>query len=472
MSALARLMIAAAGSGCGKTSVTCALLSCLQTRSVPVSAFKCGPDYIDPLFHQEVLGLSGCNLDLFLSDESTVRGLMAHYSAKTQLAVIEGVMGYYDGIGGTTDMASSYDLANATQTPVLLLVDPRGMSLSLAALIAGFRDFRQPSHIAGVLLNHCSEALYTLLRPVIEEQVGLKVFGYLPDDPEFAWESRHLGLDLRQRQAAWEGMQRMAAQMERTVDVNGLLAVARSAPPLEPGNNPLSAPLWASKGEKPVWGMSQASTEVKPQIAVAMDEAFCFIYRENIDMLRTQGAEIVPFSPLRDQTLPDGVGGLYLCGGYPESYAAALAENETMRHSIREAAMSGLPTIAECGGFLYLQQTLEGEDGEMYPMVGLLDGVGMRSRGARRFGYLNMTARRDSLFATIGESWRAHEFHYWDCDRNGMDFDCAKPLRDLRWHAGYAQGRLLAGFPHLYFPGAPQIAARFVRLAKQGADGE
>lgn len=454
MASLARLMIAGPSSGSGKTSVTCALLRCLQKRTLAVSAFKCGPDYIDPLFHREVLGLSGCNLDLFLSDESTVRGLLSHYAKGSQVAVIEGVMGYYDGMGGHTHMASSYDLARATQTPVVLLVTPKGMSLSLAAFLQGFRDFRSPSHIAGVIFNRCSASLHQLLAPIVEKESGLRVLGYLPENAAFTWQSRHLGLRLDAMKQTRSSIEQMAAQMESTLDMDGLLELAQSAGQMEPGFDPIAA-------------LRDVSGGIRPRIAVAQDEAFCFAYRENLDALVALGAEIAPFSPLRDPAPPEGVGGLYLPGGYPEVYAAALAENQPMRHKLRQAIAEGLPTVAECGGFLYLQQELEGEDGQRYPMLGLLDGVGERNEGLRRFGYLTMTARRDSAYAVIGESWRAHEFHHWDCDRNGRDFDCNKPLRDLRWQCGYAQGKLLAGFPHLYFVSSPQLATRFVRLAAE-----
>ena len=348
-----RLMLAAPASGSGKTALTCALLCALSRRGLNPCAFKCGPDYIDPMFHRTVLGVESHNLDLFLSDESTVRRLAARYEQGHDAAVFEGVMGFYDGGGGMTDRASAWHLADTLSLPVLLVLRPKGASLTLAAQVKGMLSFRQPSHLAGILLSDCSPMLAKSLTPMLEQETGLPVLGGLPHMAEAQFESRHLGLytageigDLSER------IGKMADELEKNADLSRLLALCRTQ---EPDVTPFPAP-----------------PEPFARIAVARDEAFCFCYEETLDALRDAGAEIIFFSPLHDPSLPENVGGLYLPGGYPELYAGALSDNVSMRESIRQAAENGLPTVAECGGFLYLGQQLEDETGQLLPMAGLL----------------------------------------------------------------------------------------------------
>ena len=319
---LPRILIAAPRSGGGKTTFVCGLLRLLQKKGLSPTPFKCGPDFIDPLFHRELLGLSGANLDLFFTGEETVRGLLARYGKGHDLAVLEGVMGYYDGVGGTTETAGSYDLARATDTPVLLVLDARGVSLSLAAEVKGFLSFRTPSRIAGLFLNRCSASLHTLLAPVLERETGLPVLGYLPPDDAVSLESRHLGLVTPEDvQGLPEKLDRLAETLERSFDLERLLAVAKSAPPLE---NRLVTHAPVHSG-------------LPLRLAVARDRAFCFYYRENLDLLRELGAEPVFFSPLTDRALPENCDGLYLGGGYPELWLGQLAENRPMLESVRFA---------------------------------------------------------------------------------------------------------------------------------------
>ncbi|NCB64042.1 MAG: cobyrinate a,c-diamide synthase [Clostridia bacterium] len=312
-----RLLLCAPASGGGKTTVTCALLQAYLDRGTQPVAFKCGPDYIDPMFHSEVIGAKSRNLDLFFLGKDLTRALLRENGAGGGLSLIEGVMGYYDGVGMSTE-ASAYDLAQATETPAVLVLDARGRALSAAALVKGFLDFRPDSGIKGVLLNRVSPMLYPRLKECIERETGVRVFGYLPDLPDCALESRHLGLvtaaevaDLREKLAL------LSAQVQKTVDLDGLLALAASAPDLGPGEEP----------ERPV-------TDRKPKIAVARDKAFCFYYADGLAYLEALGAELVPFSPMADAALPADVGGLYLGGGYPELYASALAQNQPMLESI------------------------------------------------------------------------------------------------------------------------------------------
>lgn len=440
-----RLLLAAPASGSGKTTVAMGLLAALRSSGMRPAAFKCGPDYIDPMFHREVLGIPGRNLDLFFTEEDVARGLLAQGSRDAGFALLEGVMGFYDGVGGT-DQASSWRLASATETPVVLVLRPRGAFLSLAALVNGFVRFREKSLIHGILLNQCGERLFAKLAPMLEKETGIRVYGHIPDLPEATMESRHLGLvtpdgvrGLRGKVAA------LAESMRETVDVDGLVRLAGNAPPLE-ATLPEIVPC----------------AETPAAIAVARDEAFCFYYEENFDLLRSLGADLVFFSPLRDARLPDGVNGLYLGGGYPELHAGELSQNASMRKSIRAAVADGMPTLAECGGFLYLQERLAGPDGAAHSMVGALAGTGRDAGRLVRFGYLEMKSDRDFLLAPAGGAIRAHEFHRWDTDANGADCIGKKHADASEWRFGVAGPGLYAGFPHVYFWNEPNMAKRFV----------
>ncbi len=440
------LLAAAPASGSGKTAVTCGLLAALAKRGLSPCAFKCGPDYIDPMFHRSVLGVESHNLDLFLCGEQRLRDLYERHASGHGAAVCEGVMGFYNGVGGSTTQASPWHLASVLALPVLLVVRPKGSSLTLAAQIKGLCDFRENSRIRGLFLNDCSPMLFRSLAPMLERETGLPVLGYLPHMEEAAIESRHLGLytageiqDLRQR------VDVLAQKLEETADLDLLLK-------LFGGRERESAP-------KPT------PVAVKARIAVARDKAFCFLYEETLEALRDAGAELVEFSPLVDRALPEGIGGLYLPGGYPELYAAQLSQNQAMRDAVKQAVLRGLPTVAECGGFLYLGQSLEDGTGIPYPMVGVLPGNGMKGERLVRFGYAHVTAKEDSLLFSKGESVPVHEFHYWDSTQNGENFQVEKPVSGRSWQGGFGTKSLYAGFPHLYFWGEPWLGERFVEAA-------
>ena len=361
-------------------------------------------------------------------------------------------MGFYDGLGGVSDTASAWHLADTLGLPVLLVVQPRGASLTLAAQINGLKQFRTPSHLAGILLNDCAPHLYALLAPMLERETGLPVLGYLPHLPDAALESRHLGLktageiaDLQQK------ISRMADAL--VVDWEKLSALTECAEPLDSAERlPLEGKL-----------SPKVTDEVHPRIAVAKDKAFCFSYAETLEALERAGAELCWFSPLQDHALPERIGGLYLPGGYPELHAAALSANKTMLQSVKNAIESGLPTAAECGGFLYLGQTLEDSAGKSYPMAGVLPGQGVRVGRLVRFGYAALTAKADSMLFQKGESIPVREFHHWDSTANGADFTAAKS-NGKTWDCGFANEHFYAGFPHLYWAGTA-LPRRFVDAA-------
>ena len=436
-----RLVLAGTNSGCGKTTVTCAILQALKDRGLHPAAFKCGPDYIDPMFHSRIIGAKSGNLDLFFFSENTARYLLRKNSRGCDVSIIEGVMGFYDGLGLTTTAASTYEAAAVTDSPVVLIVNARGMSLSVLAQIQGFLTLYPDNHIRGVILNRCSPMTYPALAQAITRRFSLIMLGYLPELPACSLESRHLGLvtadeveDLQDR------LGRLAVQAEKSLDLAALLQLAASAPPLE------CTPVRLPRQEKPV------------RIAVARDRAFCFYYEDSLDALRELGAELIPFSPLSDSKLPERIQGLYLGGGYPELYAAALSANSAMRRQIRSALERDLPCIAECGGFMYLTQAIGDRE-----MVGYLPGTCFDAGRLTRFGYVTLTDPQQP-----GLSLPAHEFHHWDCTAPGEAFQ-ARKQSGRTWRCGYRNDHFYAGFPHFHFYACPDAAVRFYQACiKEG----
>lgn len=446
-------MIAAVGSGSGKTFITCGLLRLLSRRGLTVHSFKCGPDYIDPMFHSRILGIPCRNLDPYFTDRETARYLYGRDRGERDIAVVEGVMGYYDGIG-QTESGSSYELAQAIGVPVILVVPCKGMGMSAAAVIKGFLDFRGNSGIAGVILNQASERAYPGLKAAVEQNCGVPVLGYVPVKKEMAVGSRHLGLitpdqveDLQLR------IDSLADVLEQTLEIGQLLKISRGADTAQKDKN---SP--GRSGTDLDWLRSR---HVK--IAIAKDEAFCFLYQDNLRMLQELGAEFLFFSPLRDAAVPAGASGLILPGGYPEIYAQRLSENRNMLKSIRDALDRKMPTLAECGGFLYLHDSLEDENGQAYPMAGVLAGKAYKTGHLTRFGYIELTAKRDQMLFRAGEKIRSHEFHYWDSETCGTDCHATKASGQGEWDCVHGRDYLYAGFPHIYFYGNPAAAVRFVQ---------
>ena len=446
-----RLLLCAPVSGGGKTTVTCALLQALVNRGVKPAAFKCGPDYIDPLFHSEIIGARSRSLDLFFLSEETARYLLERGGREAGLALIEGAMGYYDGVA-MSSQASAYHLARATQTPAVLVADGRGSALTAAAVIQGLKNFRADSGIRGVIFNRVSPMLYPRLKACVEEETGLRVYGYLPNLPGCTLKSRHLGLvtagevaDLKEK------LQALAAQAEQTIDLDGLLALAATAPDLNAAPPPLPEPV-----------------EGAPVIAVARDRAFCFYYADGLELLEAMGARLAEFSPLADKALPRGTCGLYLGGGYPEEFARELAANHSLLGEIRQKILRGLPTVAECGGFLYLHRCLSGADGQYdWRMAGVFSGRAANTGKLSRFGYVTLTAKKDGLLCHAGESFPAHEFHYWDSTGPGEDFRAQKPQSGRGWDCGWHSPTLYAGFPHFHFWARPELARNFAAAARR-----
>ena len=430
-----RLLFAAPKSGSGKTMVVCGMIAAMKKRGKKVAAFKCGPDYIDPMFHRKVLGVESGNLDTYFTEEDTTRYIFYKEAQDADIAFLEGVMGYYDGLGGQSPKGSTYDVGKVTKTPVILIVDGKGASVSLAAVIKGMIEYRKDSNIQGILLNQVSSGYYDRIREVIERECKVKVLGYLPQLKHLEIPSRHLGLVSPEEITAFgQWANQVAKELERTVDMEELIKIAESVEESEINRRNFHIPV----------------LEHKVKLAVARDEAFSFYYRENVEVLEIMGADLVYFSPLHDKELPKEIDGLVLWGGYPEKYARELEKNEGMRKDIFNICKSGLPCIAECGGFLYLQQTLEGENGRNYQMAGVLKGEGYRTQKLSRFGYMEAVNEVNGIVQK-GEKIKGHEFHYWDCTDNGEAFLAKKPLGKKSYRCMINTSNLLAGFPHLYY---------------------
>lgn len=445
-----KIMFAAMASDSGKTSVTCGMLALLARRGLDPCAFKCGPDYIDPMFHRSVIGVPSHNIDLYMCSKDLARQMFNRYSAGHGAAVVEGVMGYYDGLSGTSIKASACDVAETMGLPVFLVVRPKGTALTLAAQIKGMVEFRKPTHIRGIILNDSSEMYCKQMSGVIESQTGVPVIGYIPHVEGAEFKSRHLGLytageidDLTAR------ISKLADAMEQGINIDRLISLSTDeddpVPPAVPQNKAEHAPI----------------------IAVAKDEAFNFIYEETIDTLRDHGAQIRYFSPVHDQAVPQGASGIYIPGGYPELYCTELEKNSSMRESIKTSILSGMPVVAECGGFLYLGKRLADRDGVFHDMAGVLPGEAKDSGHLARFGYAELSPVKDNMLLKQGETVSVHEFHYWDSTENGHDLVAGKSLTGRKWECGFARDTIYAGFPHLYMAGYPFMAERFVEAARR-----
>ena len=444
-----RILIAAPASGSGKTMITCGLLQALCDRGLRVSSFKCGPDYIDPMFHEKVIGTKSGNLDLFFAPPDTLRRLFLRNSAGTEISVIEGVMGYYDGLGAATETASSYDVARSLAAPTVLIVNARGQSLSALATLEGFLRYRPDSGIRGVIFNQMSQHIFAQLQEQVRD-LGVEPLGYVPKAEDMVIESRHLGLvtpgeiaDLSAR------LKKLSALLETTIDFDALLRLADAAPALEAEPEPERAQFPGAR------------------VAVARDEAFCFFYRDNLALLEQMGAQLLYFSPIHDSRLPEGANGLLLVGGYPELYGKALSENTSMLESVRAALAAGLPCLAECGGFLYLHRELEDMEGNFWPQVGFIEARAWRTKKLGRFGYITLSADAGTPLLPKGETVRGHEFHYFESGDNGADFTAEKPITGKRWQCVHAAGASMAGFPHLFYESNPHIAERFLRACAE-----
>lgn len=449
------IMIAATGSGCGKTTITCALLAAMKNKGLKTRAFKCGPDYIDPMFHKKVIGIPSKNLDLFLAGQQLVRE--SFYAGNdSDISIVEGVMGLYDGIDSSDNAGSSYDLACKLDIPVILIVNAHGMGRSLLAVIKGFQSMDKDKRIKGIILNNISAIYYETIKVLIEKELDVKVMGYFPKLTEGTFESRYLGLKMPDEIDEIKDQINAAADIaSKTIDIDGLMDLGK--------NNEDESFL-----NKDIH-QAEADPAKKVRIAVARDEAFCFFYEDNLEILKKLGAELIEFSPIRDKMLPENVDGLILGGGYPELYAEEISKNKSMRESIAKAIKSGIPSLAECGGFMYLHESIIVE-GTEYDMVGLINGSCEKKSRLVRFGYLNIEEKECNFMKGQDRSLRGHEFHYYDSTCNGEDAVSTKPVGNRSWEAAHIAENHWWGFAHLYYPSNIEFAKAFIDKCRGGRD--
>lgn len=446
-------VLAGTGSGCGKTTVTLGLLSALKQRGLRVQPFKVGPDYLDTAWHSAVTGVASRNLDSFMLPELTLNALFSAHMQTADVAVIEGVMGLYDGFGTDPHYCSSAALARQLGVPVILLVDGKAVSTSIAATVMGFQHFDPSLNIAGVIVNRVnSDAHFQLLKHAIETYCAIPALGYVPVTHGVALPERHLGLvTARESTVESQPWRDFADRLEQTLDIDRLLAIT----PL----NALPHGVWPDMPQ-----LGEGLT-----LALADDEAFNFYYPDNLMLLEQAGVRIVRFSPLHDQTLPD-CELLWLGGGYPELHAAALAANQPMLAQIRAAHRRGVAIYAECGGLMYLGSTLTDAHGSVHEMAGIIPGHSQMGARLTRFGYCEARALQQTLLAAPGDVLRGHEFHYSDFTPECDALLACHKTRDgqtlKRWQGGWQSGNTFASYLHLHFAQRPQMLEHWFRAAR------
>ncbi len=449
-------ILAGTGSGCGKTTVTLGLLSLLKNRGMRVQPCKVGPDYLDTGWHTAVCGTASRNLDSFMLPEPVLNALFCERMQQADIAVIEGVMGLYDGYGTDPNYCSTAAMAKQLGCPVILLVDGKAVSTSIAATVMGFQHFDPSLNIAGVIVNRVnSESHYQLLKSAIERYCALPVLGYVPRMDGVALPERHLGLvTARESVVNQQPWQDFADTLERTLDITQLLAVSR-LPALPAGECP-ARPLPESGA-----GLT---------LALADDEAFNFYYPDNLALLERCGVNIVRFSPLHDRDLP-ACQMIWLGGGYPEIHAAALAANTTMLAQLRAAHQRGVAIYAECGGLMYLGTSLTDARGEVHRMADIIPGHSQMSSRLTRFGYCEAQATRQTLLAAPGELLRGHEFHYSDFTPDTPAVLACRKVRDgmtlLEWSGGWQVGNTFASYLHVHFAQRPAMLKHWLTAARE-----
>lgn len=444
-----RIMIAAAKSGSGKTLLTCALLESLKRRKICTAVFKCGPDYIDPMFHKKIIGVPSYNIDSFFSNKEQLRSLFLDNKREADISLLEGVMGLFDGLGGIKEEGSAYHIASILKTPIILVIDVHGMGRSVIPLISGFLKYDREKLICGVILNRTSKNFYETIKPVIEEELGISLFGFYPNRKDIHLKSRHLGLKMpNEIYDLKEQIGKAAECLEASVEVERIIAAAKAAEKLDYNKRVTLKHIDTVK------------------IGIAQDDAFCFYYEDNLRLLEEAGAELMPFSPIKDKALPDGICGILLGGGYPELFAKSLSENKKMKIAVRSAINTGIPSIAECGGFMYLHEQIENTQGECYPMCGVLRGKCYDTGKLVRFGYVEIMEKQ-KYFLQRNASIRGHEFHYYDSTSNGDCCITVKPVSGKEGTCIHEGENYWWGFPHIYYPSCPQFAVHFVMKAKK-----
>jgi cobyrinic acid a,c-diamide synthase len=448
-----RLVIGGSASGIGKTSITVGLVRALRQRGLKVAVFKCGPDYLDPSYHVRAAGRVSHNLDSWMMGRQAVLGTFGRACADADIALIEGMMGLFDGASSVSEEGSTAELAKWLSAPVVLVVDAAGIARTLAAIVYGFTEFDRALRIAGVLCNRLgSQGHLQLLRESVSQP---PVLGGLPSDPALVFPERHLGLRTADKKAVPDSiLDRLGESISQWCDLTQIIQVANSAPPL-------ACELSVSP---------QVVTQPTCKIAIALDEAFHFYYEYNLALLRSLGAELVYFSPVSDQILPD-VDGIYLGGGYPELHAEALAANRSMREQIAAFADTGGLVYGECGGLMYLSSGISDVEGRYFPMAGVIPGHTIMHKRPQAIGYVEVETATESVIGPSGTRFRGHQFRYSELQGNDL-----KPAYRMTRHydrqplpEGYRVKNVLASYVHAHWASNPSIAEQLVACARAAA---
>ncbi|MBC1543663.1 cobyrinate a,c-diamide synthase [Listeria cossartiae] len=450
-----KILIAAASSGAGKTTVTLGIMHALKKRGLGVQPFKVGPDYIDTNYHQAITGVASINLDSFLiDDDALLAALFEKHGESADISVIEGVMGLFDGLGIDRDNASTSFIAKCTKTPVILVVDGKAISTSAAAIVDGFNRFDPELKIAGVIINRvASENHFSLIKGAIERYTDVPVLGYLPKNVAVALPERHLGLvpqeEMTELEAKWELLGDLIAEH---VDLDQLLEISKSGEDLVGESQDITLPDFSGL-----------------RVAYALDAAFHFYYQDNLELIRSTGAMLIPFSPLEDKEVPKA-DFIYIGGGFPEVFADRLAKNSTMRKSILAAHEKGIPIYAECGGLMYLGSALEMNDAQ-YEMVGVFSGISKMTTRLRKFGYCTAEPLEDTLIGKKGTAIRGHEFHHSVFETTETPCLQLSKKRDgeivKAWQGGYQKGNTFASYLHIHFYQNPAILMQMFGAARR-----
>ncbi|KKI90311.1 cobyrinic acid a,c-diamide synthase [Bacillus sp. SA1-12] len=445
-----RLVIAGVSSGVGKTTITIGLLSALKQRGLNVQGFKCGPDYIDTTFHSAVTGRPSRNLDSWMFSKDVLKEVFINGSDSADISIIEGVMGFYDGKTALSNQGSTAEISMLLDCPTILIVDCSKMARSAAAMVKGFQLLEPDVNIVGVIANKVgSMGHFQIIKEAVEQECGIPVCGYLLENTSIQMPERHLGLIPSIEHGDLTSLfDQLANLVEETIDLDLLVELSKQKPlKKDPAKS-----IFKKRKLKDV------------KLAIAKDRAFNFYYQENLELLEAYGAECIYFSPLSGEAIPDEADGLYIGGGFPEQFAADLANQVEVKNSIKRRILKGLPTLAECGGYMYLAKTIETIDGSVYPMVGVIPGTIKMGKKLAGFGYREVSGNHDNYLLLNKFTARGHEFHY-------SSYHESEPL-PFAYHTkgsfsegvdGCLTNNVIAGYTHLHFASCPELVENFIR---------
>ncbi|MCH1625277.1 cobyrinate a,c-diamide synthase [Fredinandcohnia quinoae] len=443
-----RIIVAGTGSGVGKTTVAIGLMAAYKELGYQVQGFKCGPDYIDPTYQTAVTGRISRNLDSWMCEASVMKEIFVRGGQGADIAIIEGVMGLFDGKDPLSDVGSAAEIAKITNSPVLLVVDCGGTARSAAAIVKGFQTFSKDVRLCGIVANRVgSEGHFQLIRQAVEAECGIPVVGYLLQDTQLIMPERHLGLIPSIERGELQPLfELLSDTIQQSFDLALLYHIM--------GSEVIDCPNILFQTPK---------SKSKVRIAIAKDEAFHFYYQENLELLEYYGAELVFFSPLQGEKIPSEIHGLYIGGGFPEEFAGVLSAQKEVLRSVEQAIQDGIPTLAECGGFMFLSESIETIGGDVYPMVGIVPGrVKMMSKLAA-IGYREVTGTSNNFLIRPNDHVRGHEFHYSTfIPSEELTPSYVSSGRQGTKEEGFAKNNLVAGYTHIHFGSSPKTAKRWV----------